>query len=131
MDENIQEKSGSRGFEKGKILNSGFLILLLIVADLSIISVIISGIARPDQAFSSLSYFLGGVTGTFLIIYFISLLSFAFVRLIRDGSAPLAGLGTGIATALLLFAIASHDDAELVVQHFVAAFVENIESLQR
>lgn len=131
MDENLQETAGSRGLENEKNRNHCFLTLLLTAAALSVIDGVIAGIARPNHFFSSTRYFLGEAMGTFITIYFFSLLIFSIVRLIRSGSAPLAGLGSGIAAALLLFAIGSHDDASLLVQHLTPAHAEGTGSTQR
>lgn len=125
MDQNLQDRAGSRDPENEKNRNRCLMNLLLTAIALAVTHEIIAGIARPSQVFASMRYFLGEVLGALTFIYLISLLFFSIVRLIRGGSTPSAGLGTGIATALLLFAIASHDDANLVVQHFAAAYVHN------
>lgn len=125
MDENLQDRAGSRDPENEKNRNRCLMNLLLTAIALAVTHEIIAGIARPSQVFASMRYFLGEVLGALTFIYLISLLFFSLVRLVRGGSTPSAGLGTGIATALLLFAIASHDDANSVIQHFAAAYVDN------
>lgn len=125
IDENLQDRAGNRDPEHEKSRNRCLINLLLAAITLAVTHEIIAGIARPNQVFASMRYSLGRVLGAFIFIYLISLLFFPIVRLIRGGTTPSAGLGIGIATALLLFASASHDDANSVIQHFAAAYVDN------
>jgi hypothetical protein len=98
---------------------------------LATINIDIADIASPGAYSSSTAYYWGGLTGATITTYIFSLFFFAIVRLIRGGSAPFAGLGTGIAAALLLFGITTHKDASLIDKSYEATHAEDTGSSQR
>lgn len=131
MNQDDQEREREAKSIKGKNRNKCLLILFLTSLVLASISVEIADIASPGTYSSSTAYYWGGITGATITTYIFSLFFFAIVRLIRGGSTPLAGLGTGIAAALLLFGITTHKDANLIDKSYEATHAEDAGSSQR
>lgn len=131
MNQDSQGKPTGLNSVNVKNRNKCLLILFFISAFLATDSIEISDIANQGRYSSSTAYYFGGIIGALIWIYLFSLFFFAIVRSIRGGSAPFAGLGTGIAAALLLFGITTHEDARVIDKSFEATHVEDAGSSQR
>jgi len=104
--------------------------LFLLSLAVTIVVTILLGFKVPNQDFGSARY-IGSMIGSFIVIFLSSSLSFAVVRLARDASVLTAGLGTGVVIALLMSVNMYYSALRDLEEHFGAAPVEDIESMQR
>lgn len=125
MSHNFQESDEQAKAENKKNRGKCLRILFCVAAMASVISITIADLADPSRRLSSLSDYFGEMIGGLLTIYLFSLFFFAIVRLIRGGDAPMAGLGTGIAAALLLLCTGSGNDVLLIKKNYDAVHTEN------
>lgn len=131
MNKDIQASPSQAKGAKGSGLAKCLAILCIVSFIASVIDLTVEDIAVPSRRLSSVEYYLGEIMGGFVTVCLFSSLFFAVVRLIRGGSVPTAGLGTGIAAALLLFYIMSKDDLHRIEERYNATHVEDVGSSQR